>query len=52
MSAGSLFVAKLLYDFNAHVSGHLWAEYFIPGDYYASHAANAVFLRWEIMFKL
>jgi hypothetical protein len=49
---GSLVVAKLLYDFNAHVSGHLWAEYFIPGDYYAPHAADAVFLRWELMFKL
>jgi hypothetical protein len=49
---GSLFVAKLLYDFNAHVSGHLWVEYFVPGDFYASSAANAYFLRWELTFKL
>jgi hypothetical protein len=49
---GSLFVAKLLYNFNAHISGHLWAEYFIPGDFYASNASNAIFLRWEMTFKL
>ena len=45
-------MAKLLYDFNAHVSGHLWLEYFIPGDFYASNASNAIFFRWELMFKL
>jgi hypothetical protein len=49
---GHLFVAKLLYDFNSHVSGHLWLEYFIPGDFYASNASNAIFFRWELMFKL
>jgi len=48
---GHLVVAKILYDFNKYVSGHLWAEYFIPGSYYASGADNAVFLRWELMFK-
>jgi hypothetical protein len=49
---GNLFVAKLLYDFNAHMSGHLWAEYFVPADFYSSVTRdNAVFLRWELMFK-
>ena len=45
---GHLFVAKLLYDFNAHVSGHVWLEYFIPGDFYAPGASDAVFFRWEL----
>jgi hypothetical protein len=27
-------------------------EYFVPGDFYASSAANAYFLRWELTFKL
>jgi hypothetical protein len=48
---GQLIVAKLLYDFSKRISGHLWAEYFIPGSYYASGADNSVFLRWELMFK-
>ena len=49
---GSLLVAKLLYDFNSHLSGHLWAEYFEPADFYSSMRDGAVFLRWELMFKL
>ena len=49
---GSLLVAKLLYDFNSHISGHLWAEYFEPADFYSSMKDGAVFLRWELMFKL
>jgi hypothetical protein len=49
---GSLLVAKLLYDFNSHLSGHLWAEYFEPADFYSSKRDGAVFLRWELMFKL
>ena len=49
---GSLLVAKLLYNFNSHVSGHLWAEYFVPADFYSSMSDGAVFLRWELVFKL
>ena len=39
----------LKYKFNSHVSGHLWAEFLFPGDYYVSR--NVVdFLRAEVMF--
>ena len=34
-----------------NVSGHLWAEYFHPGSYYDSEADDAVFLRWQLVFK-
>jgi len=48
---GHLIASKATYDFNKNVSAHLWAEYFTPGDYYDSEADDAVFLRWQLMFK-
>ena len=45
---GQLIVAKLLYDFNKYVSGHLWAEFFAQGDYYARRD-TMTFLRAELM---
>jgi hypothetical protein len=41
--------AFLKYKFNEHVSGHLWSEFFFPGDYYTSRT-TAYFLRAELYF--
>ena len=42
----------LKHKFNKNVSGHLWCEYFIPGDFYASANQDAaLFLRWQLYFK-
>lgn len=39
----------LKYKFSRHVSGHLWAEFLFPGEYYVSR--NVVdFLRAEVLF--
>lgn len=46
---GHLLTAWLRAKFNKHVSGHLLAEYFMPGDYYvAPKDDNAYFLRAEL----
>ena len=48
---GNLFAAIMRYKFNRHMSGHLWGEYFIPGNYYSeSRRDNAVFFRAELVF--
>jgi len=42
----------LKHKFNKNISGHLWCEYFIPGDFYASNNQDpALFLRWQMVFK-
>jgi len=42
----------LKHKFNKNISGHLWCEYFIPGDFYASNNQDpALFLRWQMMFR-
>lgn len=38
------------YAFNDWLSGHLWGEYFIPGDYYAGDD-DGFFARWEMNVK-
>ncbi len=38
------------YAFNNWLSGHLWGEYFIPGDYYAGDD-DGFFARWEMTAK-
>jgi hypothetical protein len=49
---GWLYFAKASYNFNKTLSGHLWVEYFVPGDYYASaNQDDGYFLRWELMEK-
>jgi hypothetical protein len=46
---GHLVTAWLRAKFDKHVSGHLLAEYFLPGDYYvAPKGDNAYFLRAEL----
>ncbi|MBT3278631.1 MAG: alginate export family protein [Phycisphaerales bacterium] len=50
---GQLFQARMNYKINEHVSGHLMAEYFIPGDAYSSMRNDpALMLRYELTFKL
>jgi len=42
----------LKHKFNKNISGHLWCEYFIPGDFYASNNQDpSLFLRWQMMFR-
>lgn len=46
---GHLLTAWLRSKFDKHISGHLLAEYFMPGDYYvAPKGDNAYFLRAEL----
>jgi hypothetical protein len=46
---GHYLQSVLKYKFNPHLSGHLWAEFLFPGDYYVS--SDVVdFLRAEVMF--
>ena len=51
MSRGQHTAGKLTYEFNKYVSGHLLAEYFHPETYYDSDRDDALFLRWQLMFK-
>ncbi len=48
---GHLLVGKVSHDFSKRVSGHLWAEYFHPEDFYSADTDEALFLRWQLMFK-
>lgn len=42
----------LQHKFNENVSGHLWCEYFIPGNFYSPDNRDpALFFRWETMIK-
>jgi hypothetical protein len=46
---GNLFTAWLRARYDKHISGHLLAEYFLPGNYYvAPKGDNAYFLRAEL----
>jgi len=51
-SRGQHLCGKLTYTFNKFISGHLWAEYFHPESYYNDVTDDALFLRWQLMFKL
>ncbi len=49
---GHLLTAWLKTKLNAHVSGHLVAEYLAPGDFYASHRRDrAYFFRAEVVLN-
>ncbi len=49
---GHLQQVILQHNFNENISGHLWWEYFIPGDFYSSNNQDpSLFFRWEIMCK-
>ena len=46
---GHLAQTYIRHKFNRFVAGHLWAEYLIPGSYYADNRDdNAFFLRAEL----
>ncbi|MDP8215560.1 MAG: alginate export family protein [Candidatus Euphemobacter frigidus] len=40
----------LKYAFNDWLSGHLWGEYFMPGNFYSGDDAG-FFARWQLMAK-
>jgi hypothetical protein len=46
---GQYVQAVLKYKFNQHLSGHLWSEFLMPGDFYVHHQLMS-FLRAELMF--
>jgi hypothetical protein len=49
---GHLFEAIARVTFNAHWSGHLWTEFFLPGDYYSPQRDDlAVFCRLEMTYR-
>lgn len=39
------------HKFNKNISGHIWVEHLIPGDFYSRNRANGMFLRWELSMK-
>jgi hypothetical protein len=45
---GQYIQAVLKYKFNQHLSGHLWSEFLMPGNYYVNHKMMS-FLRAELM---
>lgn len=46
---GHFFQGILRYKFNRFVAAHLWAEYFMPGEFYSDNRNDdAIFLRAEI----
>ena len=49
---GQLLESKLTAKLSEHVSSHLVAEYFVPGNFYNENALNdpAIFLRYELNF--
>lgn len=47
---GHLLATILTYRFNKWIAGHLWFEYFWPGDFYTGDTDEAYFARWELTF--
>jgi hypothetical protein len=46
---GNLLTGKLTYQFTKHISGHIWAELFFPGNYYDKTRNDvAGFFRYEL----
>ena len=48
---GRLLNVKLTYDVNKNLSGHFWADYFRPGDFYFAGAHGYLWVRFELMFQ-
>lgn len=46
-------ILQLIWEhvFNKNLSGHIQVEYFHPGDYYVDTADDALFLRWQLLYK-
>ena len=51
-SRGHLPTVLLSHKFSKIVDGYLQFEYFVPENFYASQADNAIFFRWQINVKL
>ncbi len=49
---GQLAHVVLTQKFSKNIDGHLYFEYFMPGDFYApTNRDNAMFLRWQLQMK-
>jgi hypothetical protein len=48
---GDLFIGKLTYQMNKHVSGHVLWENLDPGNYYFDGADNCAWMRMEFLLK-
>ena len=48
---GDLFFALFTFEFNPQLKGHLWGEWFDPGDYYADTARGDSFLRLNLEYS-
>ena len=48
---GSHVEGSLSYNFNRYVAGQILGAWFQPGDYYASSMDDAVYMRWQLIFK-
>ncbi|MBN2654526.1 MAG: alginate export family protein [Nitrospirae bacterium] len=49
---GHLPMAFVFHKFSSKLDGMIQAEYFIPGDFYASTTKSALFFRWQLQYKL
>jgi hypothetical protein len=49
---GHLWQAVLNQKFTANIDSTLMFEYFIPGNFYGKGAEDALFLRWEMQFRI
>ena len=49
---GDLIIAKLLFNINSNISGHLLWEKFIPGNYYFAGANGYSWTRIEFLYKI
>jgi hypothetical protein len=48
---GSLFIARLNYEINRNIQGHLVWDYFRPGNYYFEGAQPYSWVRFELLFR-
>jgi hypothetical protein len=48
---GGLFFALFTFEIMPQLKGHLWGEWFNPGDYYADTARDNSFLRLNLEYS-
>ncbi len=48
---GHLPTAVLSQSFTKNLDGFLQLEYFVPGNFYTKNTKDALFFRWQLMFK-
>jgi hypothetical protein len=49
---GDLYIMKLNFKINKHISGHILWEDFIPGDYYFEGADTANWIRFQLLYRI